>query len=110
MTDPSMPDPDRLVTLGVDTHLDTHVAAVLDERGVLLDSMTLPTTPAGYQALLDWAAEFARSIASGSRAPAAMAPAWRAGCVAPAWWCSRSTAPTDVRAASTASEPRAAVV
>ena len=58
MTDPSMPDPDRLVTLGVDTHLDNHVAAVLDERGVLLDSMMLPTTPAGYQALLDWAAEF----------------------------------------------------
>lgn len=58
MTDLSMPDPDRLVTLGVDTHLDNHVAAVLDERGVLLDSMTLPTTPAGYQALLDWAAEF----------------------------------------------------
>jgi transposase len=56
VTDLSMPEPDRLVTLGVDTH--AHTAAALDERGQLLDSISLPTTPAGYQALLDWAAEF----------------------------------------------------
>ena len=58
MTDLSMPDPDRLVTLGVDTHLDTHVAAVLDARGQWLDSISIPTTSAGYHALLDWAAAF----------------------------------------------------
>jgi len=29
-----MPDPDRLVTLGVDTHLDTHVAAVASTNAV----------------------------------------------------------------------------
>ncbi|HLB43839.1 MAG TPA: transposase, partial [Candidatus Limnocylindrales bacterium] len=58
MTDLSMPDPDRLVTLGVDTHADLHAAAALDERGRLLDSISLPSTPAGYQALLDWAAAF----------------------------------------------------
>ena len=58
MTDLSMPDPDRLVTLGVDTHADLHAAAALDERGRLLDSIVLPSTPAGYQALLDWAAAF----------------------------------------------------
>lgn len=57
MTDLSMPDPDRFVTLGVDTHADLHAAAALDARGRLLDSMTLPTTPAGYRALLDWAVE-----------------------------------------------------
>ena len=34
VTDPSMPDPDRLVTLGVDTHLDTHVAAVASTNAV----------------------------------------------------------------------------
>lgn len=56
MTDLSMADPDRLVTLGVDTHLDAHVAAALDERGVLLDTTSLPSTVAGYQVLLDWAA------------------------------------------------------
>ena len=58
MTDLSMADPDRLVTLGVDTHLDVHVAAALDERGRLLDTISLPTTAAGYRALLDWAAGF----------------------------------------------------
>ncbi|CAN5262585.1 IS110 family transposase [soil metagenome] len=58
MTDLSMADPDQLVTLGIDTHLDTHVAAALDARGVLLDSIVLPTTPGGSQALLDWAASF----------------------------------------------------
>lgn len=58
MTDLSMPDPDRVVTLGVDTHADLHAAAALDERGRLLDSISLPSTPAGYQALLEWAAQF----------------------------------------------------
>lgn len=58
MTDLSMADADQLVTLGVDTHLDTHVAAALDERGVLLDTISLPATVAGYQALLEWAAQF----------------------------------------------------
>lgn len=42
----------------MDTHADLHVAAALDERGRLLDTMTLPTTSAGYQALLSWAADF----------------------------------------------------
>lgn len=56
MTDLSMADADRLVTLGVDTHLDVHVAAALDARGVLLDTISLPTTVAGYRALLAWAA------------------------------------------------------
>ena len=58
MTDLSMADPNRLVTLGVDTHLETHVAAALDGRGRLLDTLSLPTTSAGYQALLEWAAAF----------------------------------------------------
>ena len=58
MTDLSMADPDRLVTLGVDTHLETHVAAALDGRGRLLDTLSLPTTTAGYMALLAWAAAF----------------------------------------------------
>ena len=58
MTDLSMPDPDQLVTLGVDTHLEIHAVAALDQRGRLLDSTSVPSTPAGYQALLDWAAQF----------------------------------------------------
>lgn len=43
------------VTLGVDTHADQHVAAAIDERGRLLGVYTIPTTPAGYAALLAWA-------------------------------------------------------
>jgi transposase len=52
---PTLPDPAALVTLGVDTHADTHVAAALDHAGRLLGTRTIPTTPAGYGALLAWA-------------------------------------------------------
>ncbi len=53
---PTLPDPAALVTLGVDTHADTHVAVALDHAGRLLGTRTIPTTPAGYGALLAWAA------------------------------------------------------
>ncbi len=46
------------ITAGVDTHLDIHVAATLDERGGLLGIETFATTPAGYQQLLDWLSNF----------------------------------------------------
>jgi transposase len=44
----------RRITGGVDTHLDVHVAAALDERGALLGVESFATTPAGYRALLTW--------------------------------------------------------
>jgi len=40
--------------VGVDTHADVHVAAVVDELGRLLGS-TAPTTVEGYAELLAWA-------------------------------------------------------
>jgi transposase len=43
---------------GVDTHLDTHVAAALDERGALLGVESFGTTPEGYAELLDWMGSF----------------------------------------------------
>ena len=53
---PTLPDPAVLVTLGVDnTHADSHIAAALDHAGRLLGTRTIPTTPAGYAALLAWA-------------------------------------------------------
>jgi transposase len=52
---PTLPDPTTLVTLGVDTHAETHVAVALDRAGRLLGTRTIPTTPAGYAALLAWA-------------------------------------------------------
>jgi len=56
-----MDDPQQtleLVTLGVDTHAEQHVAAALDERGRLLGTCTLPTTSAGFAELLRWAGEY----------------------------------------------------
>ncbi len=40
------------VTGGVDTHVDTHTVAALDEVGRLLDCQTFPATVAGYTQLL----------------------------------------------------------
>ena len=57
---PTLPDPAALVTLGVDTHAETHVAAALDQAGRLLGTRTVPTTPAGYAALLAWASTLGR--------------------------------------------------
>lgn len=44
------------VTGGVDTHADTHVAAVIDPLGRHLGHRAFPATPAGYQALAAWMA------------------------------------------------------
>jgi transposase len=46
------------VTLGVDTHLDQHAAAVLDDVGRLLATTSVPATAEGYEQLLSWASEF----------------------------------------------------
>jgi len=44
----------RRITGGVDTHLDTHVAAALDERGAQLGVESFAATAAGYRELLGW--------------------------------------------------------
>jgi len=46
------------VILGVDTHKDTQVAAVITAVGVLVDSQPFPATMAGYRQLLSWARGF----------------------------------------------------
>ncbi|PRC93981.1 Transposase [Solimicrobium silvestre] len=43
------------VILGVDTHLDTHVAAVISHTGKLLGTLATPTDANGYLKLLAWA-------------------------------------------------------
>jgi transposase len=45
---------------GVDTHCDTHTAAVIDPVGRILGSRQFPADPAGYTALLDWMRSFGR--------------------------------------------------
>lgn len=46
------------VTVGVDTHSDVHVAALLDQAGRLLDTRSFPTTTRGYAQLATWAESF----------------------------------------------------
>jgi transposase len=48
------PTPPR-VTVGVDTHKDTHVAAARDQLGRRLGTTQVPTSSAGYAQLLSWA-------------------------------------------------------
>ena len=55
----------REVIGGVDTHKDTHTAAVIDTAGRLLDSRSFAATGAGYAALLAWLAGFGRLVLVG---------------------------------------------
>jgi transposase len=48
----------RLVTGGVDTHLDVHVAAAVDVNGGVLGVESFATTPTGHAALVVWLASF----------------------------------------------------
>jgi transposase len=45
----------RVVSVGVDTHAEFHVAAVIDPLGRHLGHEVFPATPAGYRVLLAWA-------------------------------------------------------
>lgn len=63
MTTVSMPEPDagrqiEDIVLGVDTHKDVHVAAVLTLTGGVVAHAAFPTTAAGYQQLVAWARSF----------------------------------------------------
>jgi hypothetical protein len=42
------------VVLGVDTHLDFHVAVVLDRLGRRLSEAKVPTTAEGYERVVRW--------------------------------------------------------
>jgi transposase len=46
------------VVLGVDTHLDFHVAVVLDRLGRRLGEVKVPTTTEGYERVVRWAEGF----------------------------------------------------
>lgn len=43
------------IIVGVDTHKWEHVAVAISRIGRRIDEVTIPATPAGYQALLEWA-------------------------------------------------------
>jgi transposase len=53
-----MPETQLLVTLGVDTHAEVHVAAALDHLGRELGTLSSATTVSGFRQLLAWASGF----------------------------------------------------
>jgi transposase len=53
------------VTVGVDTHRDLHVAGARDQLGRRIGTTLIPTTPTGYQQLLDWARHLGEITAFG---------------------------------------------
>jgi transposase len=65
MTESTVAPLDRIVTIGVDTHSDIHVAVALDQLGRRLGSTTIPTTPEGYRQLEGWSRQFGRVDAFG---------------------------------------------
>jgi transposase len=52
------PDTEVETILGVDTHLDFHVAVAIDHLGRRLGEASVPTTTKGYETLLRWAERF----------------------------------------------------
>ncbi|GAA1663286.1 IS110 family transposase [Catellatospora bangladeshensis] len=62
---PTMTHPGPQIIAGVDTHKDTHTAAVLDEHGRLLATAGFPATGDGYRQLLDWLATFGTPTVAG---------------------------------------------
>lgn len=66
---PSQQDTTGEVVLGVDTHKDVHVAAVLSLHGTLLSSRSFPTTAEGYQAMLQWTTALGQVSRAGVEAP-----------------------------------------
>ena len=55
---------DADLIIGVDTHLDTHTAALCDTRGRAVSQLQVPATAAGYARLLAWS----RGVAGDGRA------------------------------------------
>jgi transposase len=53
-------DDEPMVTVGVDTHTDVHVAAVLDQTGRLLGTRDFSATMRGYAQLATWVESFGK--------------------------------------------------
>ena len=60
-----MSDDDRIVFGGVDTHRDTHVAAVVDTTGRVLDTASFTADKAGYEQLGTWLTSHGRIVRVG---------------------------------------------
>ena len=96
----------RTVTGGIDTHGETHVAAVLDEVGGLLGTESFEANPDGYSALLSWLAGFGAVGKVGVEGTGAYGADWPDSSLEPASRSSRSTGPTARTAVAPASPTR----
>lgn len=55
----------REIILGVDTHLDTHVGAVISKTGKLVGTLSVAAEAAGYLKLISWAASVGKLSRAG---------------------------------------------
>lgn len=53
-----MPETVPVVTGGVDTHKEVHVAAVIDEQAKIIGTASFPATVIGYEELFGWMSSF----------------------------------------------------
>ena len=94
------------VTIGVDTHKDSHVAAARDQQGRRLATTQVAATRAGYTMLLAWARSLGEPVAWGVEGTGSYGPAWPASWPLTASGCWRSTGPTGPPAGGTARATR----
>ena len=64
------------VIVGVDTHLDEHVAVAIDHHGARLGEYRLATTAKGYKGLESWAIIGLGGVALASKVRAHMEWGW----------------------------------
>ena len=65
-----------VITGGVDTHADLHVAAALDPLGGLLGVQEFPASANGYARLLDWLGGFGTVALVGVEGTGSYGRAW----------------------------------
>jgi Transposase len=102
----SMPASARPVTVGVDTHLETHVAAVIDQTGRLCGTQEFPASTRGYVALVTWAEGFGAVERVGVEGTGTFGPALPALSAPMGWRWSRWPGLTAASGGATASRIR----
>jgi hypothetical protein len=80
------------LVIGVDTHADTHTAALVAvDTGAVLATITVSSDADGYASCWSWPSGAAGCGRGRSRGPAATAPAWPATSPRRPSWSSSST-------------------
>ena len=90
----TVPHGEVLVTVGVDTHEDVHVAVALDQLGRWLGETSIATNTGGFARLADWASEFGVADRFGVEGTGSWGAGRRGGCVQRVWSWSRWSGPS----------------